>query len=254
VRTEACHASIVHAIVAFDEDTLIKFHAPHILPLLTLVMTDAVRLTRFSFSIYKCHREDIMLQIETTIVAKCERPVQSDVGNRTPDIDDLEAFLQELRGLVRRKMLVNASDRSSCRLVDVYLNSGLAFSKGIFLLARLAAANGVIEYDNSVGSCQFFDEVYALLVIALFDELIISKVGDLSRFPEELKTGVVDSKLFLPAPDILYVDWFNIYGIVALSVTVRICIHVVVDSSVVGWGHDELEVGSDCVGNWNRHD
>jgi hypothetical protein len=95
-----------------------------------------------SVGVNKCDRKDVCLGVDTSIVAKSEGPLEYRDVYRSPKVNDLEAVFQQFWCFCGREMLVNTSNRSSGRLVDVCLLYRLTFMRTGVKYSRTIATDG----------------------------------------------------------------------------------------------------------------
>ena len=98
---------------------------------------------RFSLivRIDKSHRETVVLSY-TSVIAQGQRPIDSRVGDRSPEIDDLETTSKELWNVGGWEMSVHTRDRGLVGLVDVRLGHWLTAIRAVANLAWTTATNG----------------------------------------------------------------------------------------------------------------
>jgi len=122
----------------FDQNDLIRGHPVQILPLVIWVIFDQ---ERFSLIVrfYKSHWERIVLSY-TPVIAQAERPIDSRVGDRPPEVDDLETTFKELWDVGSWEMSVHTLDSGLVGLVGVHLGHRLTWT--VFNLAWTTATNG----------------------------------------------------------------------------------------------------------------
>ena len=87
-------------------------------------------------------RREIIFLIYAPVIAQAQRPVDSRVGNGPPQVNDLEAILEELRDVSGWKMSANTLDRRLVGLIDVNLGHRLTFIGTNIQLVWGMATNG----------------------------------------------------------------------------------------------------------------
>ncbi len=82
---------------------------------------------RFAFSIriYERNRERISCLVYTPVVAQSERPIVCGMVDGSPEVDDLEAVLEQLLDVGRGEVSVYAIDGGLEGLVNVDVGNGL---------------------------------------------------------------------------------------------------------------------------------
>ena len=94
---------------------------------------------------------EVVLHVDAAVVAERERPVPRGVVDGPPEVDDLEAVLEQL-GRVRGREVAHDARRGGLgRLVDVHLRHGLALLGRVVELAGAAAADGC---GDVISSCK----------------------------------------------------------------------------------------------------
>jgi hypothetical protein len=124
----------------FDQNDLIWSHSVQILPFVIWVVFDPERLS-LAVRIYKSHREGVVLSY-TPVIAQAQRPVDSRVGDRPPEVDNLETTFKELWDVGSWEMSMHTRDRGLVGLVDVHLGHRLAAIRTVVNLAWTTATNG----------------------------------------------------------------------------------------------------------------
>lgn len=96
-----------------------------VLPLVVRVVLDTQSL---AFAMGEDERDwnEVLGWVNTPIIAQRKGPVQRWDLNGAPDIDDLEALLEKLRGFIGGKMPMYTVDGGFGRLVNVHLAYRLA--------------------------------------------------------------------------------------------------------------------------------
>ena len=89
--------------------------------------------------IAECGWNQIVDGVNAPIIAERQRPIPSGTADRPPQVDDLEAMLQEIRNIFRREMTMYASDGRLRRLINVHLSYRLTLIRTIVDLSRTAA-------------------------------------------------------------------------------------------------------------------
>jgi hypothetical protein len=79
----------------FDKHKLIGSHSPEILPLMVFIVAHTEHFA-FSFRIKERNRERIFCLIYTPVVAQSEWTIVCSVVDGPPEVDDLEAVLEQL--------------------------------------------------------------------------------------------------------------------------------------------------------------
>ena len=97
---------------------------------------------RFSLivRIDKSHWETVVLSY-TSVIAQGQRPIDSRVGNGSPEIDGLETTFKELWNIGGWEMSVHTCDRGLVGLVDVRLGHQLTAIRTVANLAWTTAMN-----------------------------------------------------------------------------------------------------------------
>ena len=103
---------------------------------------------RFPISIRVLERgwDQVLLEVYGPEVAQREWPVVRGVVDGPPQVDDLEAMLQELWGVACGKVAVDASRCRLSGLVDMHRGNWLALLWAIVWNSRAAAANGYTKF------------------------------------------------------------------------------------------------------------
>ena len=87
-------------------------------------------------------RKRVRFRIDATVVAQSKGPVEGRMRDGAPEINDLEAALEERRDVGGRKVPVDAGDGRFGGLIDMHSDDGLAGLWGIPDLAWAIAADG----------------------------------------------------------------------------------------------------------------
>ena len=124
----------------FDQNYLIWSHSVQILPLVIWVVFDPERFS-LAVRIYESHWEGVVLSY-TPVIAQAERPVDSRVGDRPPEVNDLETPFKELWDVGGWEMSMHTRDRGIVGLVDVHLSHRLTAIRTVVNLAWTTATNG----------------------------------------------------------------------------------------------------------------
>ena len=124
----------------FYQNDLIWGHPVQILPLVIWVVLDPERFSLI-VRIDKSHWETIALSY-TSVIAQGQRPIDSRVGDRSPEIDDLETTFKELWDIGGWEMSVHTRDRGLVGLIDVRLGHRLTAIRTVAHLAWTTATNG----------------------------------------------------------------------------------------------------------------
>lgn len=123
-----------------DEDKLVGLHAAHVLPPVRGVVLHAERLP-IAIGVLESSRHKVVRTVDRAVVTERERPVECDVVDRPPEVDDLEAILEQLGYVRSGEMTVDTCDGRVLGLVDVDLRHGLALLRRVLDLAWAAAAD-----------------------------------------------------------------------------------------------------------------
>ena len=124
----------------FDQNDLIWGHSVQIPPLVIGVVFDPERFS-LAVRIYKSHWERVVLSY-TPVIAQAERPINSRVGDRPPEVDDLETTFKKVWDVGSWEMSVHTRDRGLVGLVDVHLGHWLTAIWTVVNLTWTTAANG----------------------------------------------------------------------------------------------------------------
>lgn len=111
----------------FDKHSFLWGHAPQILPAMLGIVLDTVGLSA-SFRGDARYGDEIVVFVDGAVVAEGERHVKGWMGQRPPEIDDLESMLEELGRLGGGEMEMDSGDGRRGGLVDVDLFDWLAFT------------------------------------------------------------------------------------------------------------------------------
>ena len=95
----------------------------------------------FSIRIYERNRERISCLIYTPVVAQSERPIVCGVVDGSPEVDDLEAVLEQLWSVGRGEVFVREINGVLGSLVAVDEESGLARIFNVIQLFWAVAAD-----------------------------------------------------------------------------------------------------------------
>jgi hypothetical protein len=104
--------------VPLDEQILVWPQTAHILPLIIRTISHIERLSH-TILVYQRAGVQVLLEIDTGVVAHSEWHIPCWVRNRAPQVDDLVPFLYELSGFFSGQVSVDASLSSSGCLVNV---------------------------------------------------------------------------------------------------------------------------------------
>ncbi len=91
----------------FNEHKFFGSHASEVFPLVILVVCHTEDLA-FVVGIYECNWENVLLGVNAPVVTQSERPIERGIFDGTPEVNQLEAFLQELRDVGGGKMTMHA--------------------------------------------------------------------------------------------------------------------------------------------------
>ena len=69
-----------------------------IFPPVVLIILDSKRFT-FTVRENKLHRDHFMLEVNAPIIAKCQWPIDSGSGNRSPEVDYLKTTFKKFRNV-----------------------------------------------------------------------------------------------------------------------------------------------------------
>lgn len=144
--TSMPHASASRSVsstcscVPLDQDELIRAHAPQILPLLLRAVFNAVRFA-VAVGVLECDGHDVSLAIDARVVAQRERPVERGVVDRAPEVDDLEAVVEQGLHVGGREVLVHTRDGRLRCLIDVHLGHRLTLRRRIIDFARVVTTD-----------------------------------------------------------------------------------------------------------------
>ena len=83
----------------------------------------------------------VLLNVDTPVVTQCKRMIVGRVVDWAPEVDNLEAVLQQLWNVLSGKMAVNASDGRLGSLVDVHRRDRLTLVRAIVDLSWAATAD-----------------------------------------------------------------------------------------------------------------
>ena len=114
----------------FDQDEFFRGDSTVILPLVILVVTNIHRF-RLVIRVDQRNRKRVRLGIDAAIVAQRKGQVESWMRDGAPEIDDLEAVLEECGDLRSGEVPVHAGDGPFGGLVDVHSQDGLAGMLGV---------------------------------------------------------------------------------------------------------------------------
>lgn len=124
-----------------DEHEFIRLHASEVLPLMIRVVLHRIRLT-LPIRVDQVGGDQVCFRVNRTIVAQRERPVIRRMRDGPPEVDDLEAALEERRRVGRREVPMDTRNRGGSRLVDVHQRYWLSLLRGIVEFSGAATANG----------------------------------------------------------------------------------------------------------------
>lgn len=124
----------------FDQSKFIWLHAPQVFPLVVRVELDTESLS-LPVGVDKVGRSEVLLEIDTPEVTEGERPIPSSMVNWTPEVDDLEAMLQQLWNVLGWEMAMDTGYRGLGGLVDMYIGNRLTLVRAIINLAWTTTAD-----------------------------------------------------------------------------------------------------------------
>jgi hypothetical protein len=105
------------------------------------VVLDTERLA-FVIRVPEGRGHQVVLRVDAAVIAERERPVPRRVVDRTPEVDDLEAVLQQLWDVFGGQVSVDTGNRGLGGLVDVNLRHRLTFLGAVVELAGTATTDG----------------------------------------------------------------------------------------------------------------
>jgi hypothetical protein len=135
------HMLIRTANSPLDQDIFLWPHPAHVVPPMILAVTHAERLT-LTIRVDETRRDKVLLRVHCREVAKRERPVERGVLNWAPEIDNLEAPLEELGGVGRRQVPVHACNCGSSGLVNMNPVYRLSLGRSVIELSGTVASKG----------------------------------------------------------------------------------------------------------------
>lgn len=160
--------------------------------------------------------------------------------DRSPDVDDPEAALEQLVRLVR-VMQFHPPLRRPRRLVDVDPRDGSAGC------VRVRPADRVVEDGDLVGAGDIVQQQpLDLGVVYALDVLVVQELGLLRRHAlDGLERVLVEMELVLAVADVVHFDLDDRLAEVALRVALGWLLDVVVRGAAVLGLFEEVEFGSD---------
>lgn len=126
--------------IPLDQDKLVGLHTLHVLPLMIGVIPHLQRLP-VVIRVLQRTGNKVVLDIDAPVVAERERPVPRWVVDGTPKVDDLEAVLQELRGVADWEVPMYASSGGRLGLVDMDLRHRLPLLRAVVDLTGTATTD-----------------------------------------------------------------------------------------------------------------
>lgn len=125
----------------FDQNELLRLHALHILPLMSRAELHAQCLS-FSVGVAESGGHQVLLEVNSPVVAERKGPVPCGVLDRPPEVDDLVAVLQKLWNVFGGEVSVDTRKRGLGSLVDMDVSDRLTLAGAVVDLTRTVAANG----------------------------------------------------------------------------------------------------------------
>ena len=122
----------------FDQHEFVRLHPLQILPLVIRVELDTKGLS-IAVGVFERGGHEVVLDVDAPVVAEGKRPVPGGMMYGPPEVDDLEAALEERGRVGGGEVSVYAGDGGGGGLVDVDLGDGLAFGGVVVQLAGAAA-------------------------------------------------------------------------------------------------------------------
>lgn len=127
--------------IPLDQDKLVRLHSLPILPLVALVVLDTKSLA-IAVRVLQGGGDEILRNVDAPVVAEREGPIPRSVMNGSPEVDDLEAVLEELWHILCRQVSVDASCGRGSGLVNVDLRHRLTLLRTVVDLTGTATTDG----------------------------------------------------------------------------------------------------------------
>jgi hypothetical protein len=238
-------SSVQLILVTFDEIRLVGIDSALVVEFEVVRVFDAERFS-VSILVFEGNGNEIVVPVDGAIVGECERMVLDLAIDRTPNVDNLDSFLQELGSFV-----AGVKSNSFCAgprgLIDVD-SSDRAAGRGVVDLSRDRTSNGMVENNHFIRPRNLLQQVFDLPVVLRLDLFLIHKFRFCRRKLDDLKSVFVKRILIFVAADIIDRDDFGNVSEVALRAVGAV--HVIVGFLVRGRRIVKVKLGK----NWSRLD
>ena len=175
------------------------------------------------------HGNKIFIPVNSTIIRKCKRMILYNPIDRSPNIDNLNSFLQKLWRFIS-SMNSHSFFAGPGSLIN--MNSSNRTTRRRFIgLSRNRTTNSMIENYDFMRSSDFLQQFLDFLVVSILNRLVIFEILFGGKSFDNLKSVLVECEFVFMTTNI--VNW-NVFGDIAVISWRFMSVHKIVWFLTVG--------------------